>query len=255
MLLASLLGVLLGALLVSLVFVAGRFGEVAGYIIVGAAGLGFGHIVGLVAGRREVPVASLSIVSGLLLVALVFFQQAVSMEAGLDLSNPLELLFLGMPLAILADVGGWLAELARVRGFWSGARRAGSPVGLSRWVLAGIAVAILVVVGLLALYSGLFGESAPEALETAFQAANEGDYDTANEYLTPQMKGESQGDTRSYWDSVTQNGSVTRMSTQVEEQHGGSARVQIFLRYETGGSFAIVMPMTRDDGRWKILPQ
>jgi hypothetical protein len=202
-----------------------------------------------------VPLASLSIVSGLLLVALVFFQQALSMQAGLDPSNPLELLFLGMPIAVLAAVGGWLAELARFQGFWSWARRAGSPVGLSRWVLAGIAVAILVVVGLLALYSGLFEESAPEAMETAFQAANEGEYDTANEYLAPQMTRELQGDTRSCWDAATQNGSVTQTSTQVEEQHDESARVQIFLQYESGGAFAIVMPMTREGGRWRILPQ
>jgi hypothetical protein len=255
LLLASLLGVLLGALLVSLTFITGSFGEVTGYVITAVAGIGSGHLVGLVAGRREVPVACLSIVAGVLLVVLVFFQQALSMQEGMDTSLPLTLVFFCIPLAVLSAVGGWLAELARGRGFWSGGGRVGSPVRLSTGVLAGTAVAIFVVLGVLMLYSGIFEESPSEALETAFQAANEGDYDTADRYLTRQLIGDLHGNTRGYWDSVTENGSVSDTSTLVEELQGGSARVQIFLQYETGGSFSIVVPMTRQDGKWKVLPQ
>ncbi len=159
MLLGSLVGVLLGALLVSLIFLAGRFGEVLGYAITGAAGVGSGHLVGLVAGRREVIVASLSIVAGVLLVALVFFQQTLSMQAGLDMSDPLTLVFLGIPLTVLTALGGWLAELARGSGFYSGGERASSPLELPTGVLVGAAVAILVIVGLLLLSSGAFEES------------------------------------------------------------------------------------------------
>jgi hypothetical protein len=112
LLLAGLLGILLGALLVTLTFMTARFGEIPGYLITGTAAIGAGHLVGLVAGRREVPVASLSTVIGALLVALIFFQQATFTQGGLDSSNPLTLIFLSMPLAILAVGGGWLAELA-----------------------------------------------------------------------------------------------------------------------------------------------
>lgn len=255
LLLGSLLGVLLGALLVTLIFMTGRFGEIPSYVITGVAAIGAGHVVGLVAGRREMPVASLSIVVGVLLVALIFFRQAIYMQGGLDSSNPVTLIFLGMPLAVLAAAGGWLAELARERSLWSGMGRAGSPVALSPRVLVGIAVAIFLVVGLLMLSAGIFQESSTEALEAAFQAANEGDYATANEYLTPQMTRELNGDTKDFWDSATEGGSITEISSQVEEQQGGSARVQIFLQYETGGSSGIVVPMTRQDGQWKILPQ
>lgn len=115
LLLACLLGVLLGALLVTLIFITGRFGEIPSSVITGIAAIGAGHVVGLVAGRREVPVASLSTVVGVLLVPLIFFQQAIYMQGGLNSSNPVTLIFLGMPLAILAAVGGWLAELARGR--------------------------------------------------------------------------------------------------------------------------------------------
>lgn len=52
-----------------------------------------------------------------LLVALVFFQQVLSMQAGVGSSDPLTLLFFGIPLAVLAALGGWLAELARGSGF------------------------------------------------------------------------------------------------------------------------------------------
>jgi hypothetical protein len=107
-------------------------------------------------------------------------------------------------------------------------------VRLSTRVPADIAVAIFVVLGILMLSSGIFEEAPPEALETAFQAANEGDYDTAGEYLTRQLISDVHGDTKGYWDSVTENGSVSDTSTLVEEQQGGSARVQIFLQYETG---------------------
>lgn len=255
LLLASVLGILLGALLVSLKFFTGGFGGATGFFIIGVAGVGSGYLVGGIAGRREVPVACLSIVAGVLLVALVFFQQALSMQEGTDLSNPLTLVFFCIPLAILAAVGGWLAELARGRGFWSGRGGVSSPVRLSTKIVAGIAVAIFVVLGLLMLSSGIFEESPSEALETAFQAANEGDYDTADAYLTQQMVIKVRGDTRSYWNTVTEHGSVTDTSTLVEEQQGGSARVQIFLQYETAGSFSIVVPMTRQDGKWKILPQ
>lgn len=234
LLLASLLGVLLGALLVSLTFMSGSFGEGTGYTITAVAVIGSGHLVGLVAGRREVPVACLSIVAGVLLVVLVFSQQAPSLQEGMDTSVPLTLVYFCIPLAVLSAVGGWLAELARGRGFWSGGGRVGSPVGLSTRMLAGIAVAIFVVLGVLVLSSGIFEESPAEALETAFQAANEGDYDTADEYLARQMVSDLHGDTRGYWDSVTENGSVSDTSTLVEEQQGGSARVQIFLQYETG---------------------
>ena len=63
------------------------------------------------------------------------------------------------------------------------------------------------------------------------------------------------GDTKDFWDSATEGRSITEISSQVEEQQGGGARVQIFLQYETGGSSGIVVPMTRQDGQWKIPPQ
>lgn len=255
LLLACLLGVLLGALLVTLIFITGRFGEIPSYVVTGIAAIGAGHVVGLVAGRREVPVASLSTVVGVLLVALIFFQQAIYMQGGLDSSNPVTLIFLGMPLAILAAVGGWLAELARERGLWSEMGRSNLPIALSPRVLVGIAVAIFVVVGLLRFSAGIFEESPSEALESAFRAANEGDYDSADEYLSPQLIRQLDGDTREFWDSATEGGSISEISSQVEEQRGGSARVQIFLQYEPGGSSGIVVPMTRQDGQWKILPQ
>jgi hypothetical protein len=255
LLLACLLGVLLGALLVTLIFMTGRFGEIPSYVISGFAAIGAGHVVGLVAGRREVTVASLSTVVGVLLVALIFFQQSLYMQGSLGSSNPVTLIFLCMPLAVLAAGGGWLAELARERSLWSEMGRADSPLALSPRILIGIAVAILLVVGLLMLSAGIFEESPSEALETAFRAANEGDYDTADEYLTPQMTRELDGDTRNFWDSATEGGSITEINSQVEDQQGGSASVQIFLQYETGGSSGIVVPMTRQDGKWKILPQ
>jgi hypothetical protein len=62
------------------------------------------------------------------------------------------------------------------------------------------------------LSAGIFEESPSEALETAYQAANEGDYGTANEYLAPQMAREMEGDTRRFWDSATQGGSITQTS-------------------------------------------
>jgi hypothetical protein len=255
LLLACLLGVLLGALLVTLIFMTGRFGEIPSYVITGAVAIGAGHAVGLIAGRREIPVASLSTVVGVLFVALIFFQQPLYMQGSLGSSNSVTLIFLCMPVAILAAVGGWLAELARERGFWSGMARSDSPFALSPWVLVGIAVAVFLVVGLLMLSAGIFEESPSEALETAFRAANEGDYATADEYLTPQMMTELDGDTRDFWDSATEGGSITEISSQVEDQQGGNASVQIFLQYEAGGSSGIVVPMTFQDGQWKILPQ
>ncbi|MGI8860749.1 MAG: hypothetical protein ACR2HO_11470 [Rubrobacteraceae bacterium] len=70
----------------------------------------------------------------------------------------------------------------------------------------------ILLVSLLVL-TGRFGESPEEALEAAFRAANEGDYETADGYLSEEMTNELEGDTRKFWDSVTKDGTVTEINT------------------------------------------
>lgn len=154
LLLASLLGVLLGALLVSLLSLSGRFGAVPSYLLTGAAAVGAGCVVGLVAGRREVPVAALSLVAGVLLVAITFTQQAPYGPTGSSISNPLPLLVFGIPLVALVALGGWLAEIARLRGSRRGGRVTGLFAELPPRVLVGIVVAVFAVLGLFMIFAG-----------------------------------------------------------------------------------------------------
>ena len=261
LLLAFLLGVLLGAMLVSLFYLTGRFGEIASYLVTGAAAVGAGYAVALVAGRYEVLVAALSPVTGVLLVAVTFYGQATDAGVPLGSSDPVPLLVLGIPLVLLAAAGGWLAEGGRP-GSWFRGGRPGPLVALPPLVLVGLVAVVLAVLGLFAFAAGVFEESPSEALESAYRAANEGDYETANGYLSSRiLNGIEEGapppsavQLEEFWDATTQNGTVTRISVYDEEVRGREAKAEIGLSFEEGGASGTVVGLIREDDGWKLAP-
>lgn len=253
LLLAFLLGILCGALLVSLFSLVGRFGTIPSYLLTGIAAVGAGYVAALVAGRYEVPVAALSTVVGVLLVTTTFLGRP-------DDGNPqgtsevASLLALGIPLVISASVGGLLAEVSRRRGLPFGAGARTSPL-----VLVGIVAGMFVVLGLFANLAGFFEETPSEALESAYRAANKGDYEEANGYLSSRvLRGEpadgppTDEELRASWDASTRNRTASRISVYNEVVEGREARVEVSLSFGAGGSSGMVVRMAEEDGRWKI---
>lgn len=106
---------------------------------------------------------------------------------------------------------------------------------------------------------GLDSRSPAEVVESAYMAANAGEYSKANEYLSAEARSAAEGalgalvgGTKGIWDKMTRNGEIDRIEILEEKIRGEGAEVRFKIHFKDGRTKDDDEPLIKEDGKWKI---